>query len=78
MRKTVAGLIMDYFRKFDKSEHCISTVLDKVSKQHVKMYGKKPYDMIKVFATLVEEGKLTMVRDGVYRYDPEINVPHNE
>jgi len=69
---------MDYFRRYDKVDLYIGPVLDRVSKEYVKIYGRKPYDTIKAFQALVDEGKLTMVSEGVYRYDPEVNKPYEE
>jgi len=78
MRKTVSTLIMDYFKRHDSQDLYIGPVLDWVTKQYFKMYHGKPYDALKSFSSLVDEGKLTMVSEGVYRYDPAINKPHND
>ncbi len=78
MRKTISTLIMEYFRRHDKQDLYIGPVLDWVTKQYVKMYHGRPYDALKAFAALAEEGKITMVSDGVYRYDSDINTPHSD
>ncbi|OQA91304.1 MAG: hypothetical protein BWY26_01056 [Elusimicrobia bacterium ADurb.Bin231] len=69
MRRTSSSLILDYFKKFEGEEHYVGTVLDQVSKQYAKLYGRKPYDLIHAIMKLVQEGKITMVRDGVYMYN---------
>lgn len=78
MKKTVSGLIMEHFIRYDSQDLYIGPVLDTVGKEFFKIHGRRPYDSIKVFQKLVEEGKLTMVSEGVYRYDPDINVHHED
>jgi len=78
MRKTITGLIMDYFRRYDCQDLYIGPVLDRATKEYFKIYHSKPYDSLKAVNALVEQGKLTMIKEGVYRYDPAVNKPSDE
>jgi len=69
---------MDYFRRYDRQDLYIGPILDRVTKQYFAIYHRKPYDSLKALTALVEEGHLTMVSEGIYRYDPAVNLPSPE
>ena len=75
MRKPVSTLIMDYFKQHDCQGMYKGPVIDWVTKQYVKMYHDRPHDTLKSFNALVAQGNLTLVSEGVYKYDPAANKP---
>ena len=71
MAKSIADLIMEYFRKHPNKDVPHDPVVDWVEKQYLKLYGKKPRDPWRQIRQFHQEGKLIKVKKGVYRYDPD-------
>ncbi|MEW6619847.1 MAG: HNH endonuclease [bacterium] len=69
--KTIADLVMEYFRKHSKKDLEHGPVVDWVEKQYLKLYGKKPRDTWRQIRKFHQEGKLIKVKKGVYRYEPD-------
>lgn len=70
-RKTIADLIMEYFRKHPQKELEHGPVVDWVEEKYLKLYRKKPRDTWRGIRRLYQEGILIKVRKGVYKYDPD-------
>lgn len=75
--KTIADLIMEYFRKHPKEDLKHGPVVDWVEEQYFKLYNKKPRDTWRGIRKLHQEGILIKVKKGVYRYDPD-RIQHKE
>ena len=71
MAKSIADLIMEYFKKHPDKDLHHGPVVDWVEKQYLKLYGRKPRDPWRQIRQFHQEGKLIKVRKGVYRYDPD-------
>jgi len=71
-RKTIADLIMEYFKAHPKQDMPHGPVVDWVEEQYLKLYGKKPRDTWRGIRRLYQEGVLVKVRKGVYKYDPDL------
>jgi 5-methylcytosine-specific restriction endonuclease McrA len=75
-RKTIADLIMEYFRRHPKKDLEHGPVVDWVEKQYLKLYKKlykkKPRDTWRGIRRLHQEGFLIKVRKGVLKYDPDL------
>lgn len=72
LRKTIADLIMEYFRKHPKKDLQHGPVVDWVEEQYLSLYGKKPRDTWRGIRRLHQEGLLIKVKKGVYKYDPDL------
>ncbi|MEW6481851.1 MAG: hypothetical protein AB1397_02445 [bacterium] len=72
LKKTIADLIMEYFRNHPKEDLQHGPVVDWVEEQYLKLYGKKPRDTWRGIRRLHQEGFLIKVRKGVYKYDPDL------
>jgi len=68
-RKSIADLVMEYFRKHPNMDLHHGPVVDWVEKQYLKLCGKKPRDPWRQIRKFGQEGKLIRVEKGVYRYD---------
>ncbi len=75
--KSIADLIMEYFRKHPKEDLKHGPVVDWVEEQYFKLYNKKPRDTWRGIRKLHQEGILIKVKKGVYRYDPD-TIQHKE
>jgi len=71
-KKSIADLILEYFRKHPKKDLQHGPVVDWVERQYLKLYGKKPRDTWRGIRRLHQEGILVKVRKGVYKYDPNL------
>jgi 5-methylcytosine-specific restriction endonuclease McrA len=71
LRKTIADLIMEYFRMHPKKDLQHGPVVDWVEEQYLSWYGKKPRDTWRGIRRLHQEGFLIKVKKGVYKYDPD-------
>ena len=69
-KKTISGLVLEYFKKHPNENLRHGPVVDWVEKQYIKSGGTKPRDPWRAIRKLHEEGKLLKVTKGVYRYDP--------
>jgi len=72
VKTTIAGLIMEYFKKHPKQDLEHGPVVDWVEEQYLKLYGKKPRDTWRGIRRLHQEGILIKVRKGIYRYNPDM------
>lgn len=72
IRKTIADLIIEYFRTHLKEELKHGPVVDWVEEQYLNLYGKKPRDTWRGIRRLHQEGILIKVKKGVYKYDPNL------
>ncbi len=70
MGKSIADLVMQYFKKHPNKDLHHGPVVDWVEKQYLKLYGRKPRDTWRQIRKFHQEGKLIKVKKGVYRYDP--------
>lgn len=70
--KTIAMLIMEYFKKHPKKDLQHGPVVDWVEEQYLELYGKKPRDTWRGIRALYQAGFLVKVGKGVYRYDPDL------
>jgi 5-methylcytosine-specific restriction endonuclease McrA len=77
VKTTIAGLIMEYFKKHPKQDLEHGPVVDWVEEQYLKLYGKKPRDTWRGIRRLHQEGILIKVRKGIYRYNPDM-IQHKE
>jgi len=71
-RKSIGGLIMEYFRAHALQDLPHGPVVDWVEEQYVALYGRKPRDIWRSIRDLHERGTLIQVRKGIYRFDPDI------
>ncbi len=71
MGKSIADLVMEYFRKHPNVNLPHGPVVDWVEKQYLRLYGRKPRDTWRQIRKFHQEGKLIKVKKGVYRYDPD-------
>lgn len=69
--KTIASLVMEYFRAHPNENIQHGPVVDWVEVQYVALYGKKPRDTWRTIRQLFQEGKLIKEKKGVYRYEPD-------
>ena len=69
--KSIADLVMEYFRNHPKMDLPHGPVVDWVEGQYLKLYGNKPRDIWRQIRKFHQEGKLIKVRKGIYRYDPD-------
>lgn len=69
--KSIADLIIKYFKKHPKEDLQHGPVVDWVEKQYLRLYNKKPRDSWRAIRMLHQEGKLIKVKKGIYRYNPE-------
>ena len=72
-KKELEDFIMDYFKRWKRQDIYILHALRWATDQYCKCYRIKPFIISKSVEDLCKEGKLTKVREGVYRYDPEKN-----
>lgn len=77
VKTTIAGLIMEYFKKHPKQDLEHGPVVDWVEEQYLKLYEKKPRDTWRGIRKLHQEGILIKVRKGIYRYNPAM-IQHKE
>ena len=73
MGKDFTDFILDYFKRFEGNDLHIRFALKYATGQYYKQYGKKPLIIPKTVDELCKEGKLTKVRPGFYKYDPDKN-----
>jgi len=71
MGKSISDLIMEYFKKHPKEDLAHGPIVDWVEERYLKLYKKKPRDTWRGIRKLHEEGYLTKVKKGIYRYDPD-------
>ncbi|MCK4396280.1 HNH endonuclease [candidate division WOR-3 bacterium] len=71
MGKSIADLVMEYFKKHPNVDLPHGPVVDWVEKQYLKLYRRKPRDTWRQIRKFHQEGKLIKVKKGVYRYDPD-------
>lgn len=71
MGKSIADLVMEYFKKHPNVDLPHGPVVDQVEKQYLKLYRRKPRDTWRQIRKFHQEGKLIKVKKGVYRYDPD-------
>lgn len=71
-RKTITGLILEYFAAHPKQDMPHGPVVDWVEEQYLSLYGKKPRDTWRGIRRLYQEGLLVKVRKGIYKYDPDL------
>lgn len=69
--KTIAELIMEYFRNHPKEDLSHGPVVDWVTEQWLQEHDTPPRDPWRAIRKLHQEGKLIKVKKGVYRYDPD-------
>nr|MDO8097724.1 HNH endonuclease signature motif containing protein [Candidatus Njordarchaeota archaeon] len=72
MEKSVAELVMEYFKAHPRQDLEHGPVVDWVELQYRRLYKKKPRDTWRAIRKLYQEGKLIKVKKGVYRYDPDL------
>lgn len=71
-KKSIADLIMEYFRMHPKQDLHHAPVVDWVEEKYLNLYNKKPRDTWRGIRRLYQEGILIKVTKGVYRYDPDL------
>jgi len=71
MKKTISGLVMEYFMKHPNRDIPHGPVVDWVTEQWLKDHDTPPRDPWRAIRKLHQEGKLIKVKKGVYRYDPD-------
>lgn len=71
MAKSIAELVMEYFKKHPKTDLPHDPVVDWVEKQYLKLYGRKPRDPWRQIRKFYQEGRLIKIKKGIYRYDPD-------
>ena len=74
MATTVRELVLAYFHAHPNQELEHDPVIEWVTEQRVKMGAAPPKDVWRMVRQLHQEGKLTNVRRGVYKYEPESEV----
>jgi len=70
-KKSIADLVIKYFKKHPKQNLPHGPVVDWVEKRYLKLYGKKPRDIWRQIRKFHQEGKLIKAKKGIYRYDPD-------
>lgn len=76
-KKTISNLIMEYFQRNPKKDLKHLPVVDWVEEQYFKLYRREPQDTWREIRRLYQKGILIKVRNGVYRYDPDL-IRHKE
>lgn len=71
-KKSIADLVMEYFRMHPKQDLHHAPVVDWVEEKYLNLYNKKPRDTWRGIRRLYQEGILIKVTKGVYRYDPDL------
>jgi len=71
MAKSIADLVMEYFKKHPNKDLPHGPVVDWVEKQYLRLYGKKPRDTWRQIRKFHQEGKLIKVKKGIYKYNPD-------
>ena len=73
MRITIKSLVMEFFISHPNTEFETATVDDWVNEQYQKAHGKSPRGTSGDLGTLHRTGRLIRVRQGVYKYDPDLD-----
>ncbi len=76
-KPTIAELIIEYFKQRPKEDIPHGPVVDYVEERYVRAHGRKPRDTWRQIRRLYQDGILTKVRKGVYRYDPDTATGRN-
>lgn len=66
---------MEYFRKHPREDLEHGPVVDYVEERYRALYKQKPRDPWRRIRRLHEKGELIKVKDGIYKYDPELVRP---
>lgn len=69
--KSIRDLVLEYYKKRPKEELRHGPVVDWVTDQYLKFYGKRPRDPWRTIRKLHQDGILIKIKKGVYKYDPE-------
>ena len=69
-KPTVRGLVMEFFENHPNQEIPHALVLAWVDPRYEEAHGRRPLDTRRRIRDLCKENKLTKIRDGVYKYDP--------
>lgn len=75
-RKSIRDLVLEYFQMHPDEDLQHGPVVDWVEEQYLKLYQKKPRDTWRTIRRLHQEGILTKVKKGVYKYS--IDTPESK
>ena len=70
-KKTVEGLVLEYFKNHPNQELSHGPVVDWATEQYLKEHPNPPRDPWRVIRQLHQKGQLIKVKTGVYKYDPD-------
>ena len=70
-KKTVEGLVLEYFKNHPNQELSHGPVVDWVTEQYLEEHDNPPRDPWRAIRQLHQKGQLIKVRTGVYKYDPD-------
>ena len=70
-RKSISGLITEYFQAHPNQDLEHGPVVDWVETKYLNLYKRKPRDTWRNIRKLYETGLLIQVKKGIYRYDPD-------
>lgn len=73
MRRTIKSLVMEFFMNHPNTEFETATVDDWVNEEYHKAHGKYPRGTSGDLGTLHRTGRLMRVRQGIYKYDPDLD-----
>ena len=71
-KKTVEGLVLEYFKNHPNQELSHDPVVDWVMERYRQEHGRTPRDPWRAIRKLSQNGTLIKVSDGVYKYDPNL------
>ena len=70
-KKTVKGLVLEYFKNHPNQELSHGPVVDWVTEQYLEEHPNPPRDPWRAIRQLHQKGQLIKVKTGVYKYDPD-------
>lgn len=70
-KKTVEGLVLEYFKNHPNQELSHGPVVDWATEQYLKEHPNPPRDPWRAIRQLHQKGQLIKVKTGVYKYDPD-------
>ena len=70
MTKTIEKLVLEFFMNHPGAEFGPSHAVDWVTPRYEEEHGETPRDIPRAVRRLAQIGRLTKVRYGIYKYDP--------